>query len=157
VGDIHQPLHVGAVYLDAHGARVDPDAGRSDAAADTAGGNAIVTMLAATNQRGANLHSTWDAIPLAWRAGHVGPAWIAQARKVPRTHGSPPAWPAAWATETLARAREAYSGLAFGEEHGGEWAVSLSCGYYDRMTLAKKRQLTLAGARLAQLLQALWP
>ena len=25
VGDIHQPLHVGAVYLDAIGKRIDPD------------------------------------------------------------------------------------------------------------------------------------
>jgi len=36
-GDIHQPLHVGAIYLDSRGRRIDPDAGPFDHAADTRG------------------------------------------------------------------------------------------------------------------------
>src|SRR5262245_7995923 len=42
IGDLHQPLHVAAVYLDANGARVDPDAqGKINPATETAGGNNI--------------------------------------------------------------------------------------------------------------------
>ena len=42
VGDIHQPLHVGSVYLDASGKPVDPDSGSFDATTETRGGNEIV-------------------------------------------------------------------------------------------------------------------
>ena len=48
VGDVHQPLHVGAVYLDPQGSRVDPDRGAFDPATRTSGGNAIVTVDRAT-------------------------------------------------------------------------------------------------------------
>ncbi|HEX7647953.1 MAG TPA: S1/P1 nuclease [Noviherbaspirillum sp.] len=41
VGDLHQPLHVGAIYLAPDdGSAVDPDAGAYDPAPDTTGGNA---------------------------------------------------------------------------------------------------------------------
>ena len=39
VGGIHQPLHVGAIYLDASGHEVDPDAGTYDPATKTQGGS----------------------------------------------------------------------------------------------------------------------
>ncbi|HEY1129052.1 MAG TPA: S1/P1 nuclease, partial [Roseateles sp.] len=41
VGDLHQPLHVGAVYLDARGQRVDPDKTGLDENSFTVGGNSI--------------------------------------------------------------------------------------------------------------------
>ena len=42
MGDLHQPLHVGSVYLDANGNLVDPDvAHQIDPATETIGGNAI--------------------------------------------------------------------------------------------------------------------
>jgi hypothetical protein len=58
VGDLHQPLHVGAVYLDpGSGALVDPDAAHAiDEKTETAGGNAI-------SDENVNLHSEWDDIP----------------------------------------------------------------------------------------------
>jgi len=40
VGDLHQPLHVGAIYLDAEAKPVDP-ARWTDPLMDTVGGNAI--------------------------------------------------------------------------------------------------------------------
>src|SRR5436309_1048142 len=42
MGDIHQPLHVGAVYLDANGKRVNPDGGTFDPKTATRGGNQIL-------------------------------------------------------------------------------------------------------------------
>jgi hypothetical protein len=42
LGDLHQPLHVAAVYLDRNGTPVDPDANHTiDPGTDTAGGNNI--------------------------------------------------------------------------------------------------------------------
>lgn len=63
IGDIHQPLHVGAVYLNVAGARIDPDAGSFDPATPTRGGNQIATVIASTNKHGASLHATWDGHP----------------------------------------------------------------------------------------------
>ena len=45
LGDIHQPLHVGAEFFDKHGKPVNPDAGGEDAAADQ-GGNTLHLVLA---------------------------------------------------------------------------------------------------------------
>jgi hypothetical protein len=57
LGDLHQPLHVGAVYLDSRGNLVNPD---SDAglnpSTETAGGNDLFDGHS-------RLHSEWDAIP----------------------------------------------------------------------------------------------
>jgi hypothetical protein len=157
VGDIHQPLHVGAIYLDAQGARVDPDAAGLDEATVTRGGNQIFTVNPATNRRSANLHQTWDDLPESLGPGHVGPKWLAQARRLHPTPGPWSAWPASWASDTLQRARQAYAGLRFGAEQGGEWSVTLACAYSDRMSAIKQQQLTAAGAHLAQLLRAIWP
>ncbi len=57
VGDLHQPLHVGAVYLDEDGNLVNPDAGAGvDPATETFGGNLI-------SSGSDNLHHEWDDIP----------------------------------------------------------------------------------------------
>lgn len=157
LGDIHQPLHVGAVYLDLQGLRVDPAAGTFDPATETRGGNEIVTVHLATNRRSANLHQTWDSIPLTLNADRIGPGWLAQARRLPKTTGAVFDWPAAWASETLRRAVPAFAGLNFGPDIDGGWTTSLSCAYDVRMTALKKKQLTAAGARLAQVLRALFP
>src|SRR6266702_4209058 len=57
VGDIHQPLHVGAVYLDAQGNEVNPDTGTFDPSTETRGGNNILVRSSKSN-----LHSTRDVI-----------------------------------------------------------------------------------------------
>src|SRR5438093_431267 len=41
VGDLHQPLHVGAIYLDRNGQPVNPDLSGLDPLTETAGGNLI--------------------------------------------------------------------------------------------------------------------
>lgn len=169
VGDLHQPLHVGAIYLAADGTRVDPDRGPYHPATSTRGGNAILTVDADTQIPCSNLHATWDALPVRLTEDHLGAARLAQARAVPRTPGDPADWPARWGGGTVLAARAAFAGLQFearsnarlgaraGPHSDAEWTVELPERYGARMTAIKKRQLTLAGARLAQVLQAIWP
>jgi hypothetical protein len=153
VGDIHQPLHVGAVYLDAQGNRVDPDTRPFEPGTATRGANSI-RVLPGTRQ---NLHATWDAIPRRMTEEHLSSAWIAAAAAVPPTRGPELAWPAQWASESVREARLALDGLTFGPRQGGHWTVRLPAGYSRSMSARKKSELTRAGARLAQLLRDIWP
>ena len=157
VGDIHQPLHVGSIYLDASGKVIDPDDAAYDAATFNRGGNDIFTLRKATNRRVANLHQTWDDVPESLNAGHVDAAWLKQARAVPRSKGDAYDWSAAWAGDTLLAARGLFHGLTFSAKQTGQWTTTLPYAYDPGMEAAKKQRLTLAGARLAQVLREVWP
>jgi len=157
VGDVAQPLHVGAVYLGPDGRVVDPQVPRLAPATDTQGGNRIVTIRVATNHRSETLHATWDDIPAALHADHIDAAWLASARAEPATRGDMQGWPAQWADATLTQARLALADLRFGPAQANQWTVPLTGRYDDAMAPVKKRQLTLAGARLARTLMAIWP
>lgn len=156
VGDVHQPLHVGAVYLDASGMPLDPDAGAlpSNPNAATRGGNSI-------SDGTTNLHTLWDAIPPRLQPSRIDKATLAAARRVAPNPQAPSAWPAAWATETLLASRAAFEGLAFQPDIAkpGHWTVEYTdrAAYLERKEAMQAQQLTRAGARLAQLLNALWP
>ena len=155
-GDIHQPLHVGAVYLDSAGAIVDPDAGTFDPATATKGGNQIL-VVSASGHKGRNLHATWDAIPASLKVAHIDSAWLARARALPASTGDVFTWPAQWGSGTVLAAGKALDGLPYGAKAGGNWSVVLPSGYSSRMTAIKRQQLTAGGARLAELLKAIWP
>lgn len=61
VGDIHQPLHVGAAYFDSQGHAINPDKG-GEAIADE-GGNTLTLHVRDQpegNGRALNLHGFWD-------------------------------------------------------------------------------------------------
>lgn len=149
VGDVHQPLHVGSVYLDEQGRRVAPDqAGRAMAGFTVGGNNLYVDGSAAMK-----LHTLWDAVPEGLRPGHVGAAWLAEARKVRANTGDPADWPARWATQSLQQAGRAFEGLEFSARQDTHWDVRLPAGYGARAEAIKRRQLTLAGARLAEVLR----
>ena len=156
-GDITQPLHVGAVYLDRQGRLVDPQAEPFDHAPNTRGGNSIVTIRVATNHRSESLHATWDDIPQALQASHVDAAWLALARAEPATRGALDDWPVEWASSTLAQARLAFEGLRFDAAPDNQWTAALTGRYDDAMAPIKKRQLTAGGAHLARTLMAIWP
>lgn len=164
VGDIHQPLHVGAGYFNAQDRLVNPNqvAGTSE----TQGGNWI-------DYRG-GLHGYWDvkAVELAMAAvGVTTPRAFAR-----RLTQSPPAgwqtsgflsgWSTRWATEMLPDARQAHLLLTFGPRRmttGArphlEWpATAASNTAYD--SWAKRvvtRNLGLGGYRLAAVLKRIWP
>jgi S1/P1 nuclease len=152
VGDIHQPLHVGAVYLDAGGKIVNPDAGHLDPATDTRGGNQIIVTATQTK-----LHKTWDDVPAALAPASVDAKWLGEARAVAPTQGPLAHWSTTWASETQKQARKAFAGVQFGAKSDQVWGATLPNGYSQSMSAIKRAQLTRAGARLAQLLAAIWP
>jgi hypothetical protein len=152
VGDLHQPLHVGAVYLDARGNEVNPDTGTFDPGTATRGGNSIIVKSTKKN-----LHATWDAVPVSLTPSHVKAAWVTSAHAIPPTSGSDFDWPKRWASQSVAQANLAMSTLRFGPQTGTHWTVVLPAGYSAKMGSIKKLQLTRGGARLAQLLQDIWP
>ena len=153
VGDIHQPLHVGAVYLGADGARVDPDQGAFDPQTETRGGNSI----AVNGSPKRDLHvATWDAVPASLGPAAVDRLTVA-ARGIAADPGDPVDWPVIWADESIAAAQSAFRGLRFSAKTDNAWDTTLPAGYSARMTTIKRTQITRAGARLARILQAIWP
>ncbi|MGC2781141.1 MAG: S1/P1 nuclease [Bradyrhizobium sp.] len=156
VGDLHQPLHVGAVYLDREGAKVDPDADvrPHDAATETAGGNLIW-------DENVNLHAEWDDIPfdIGRKANRD---LLNAARAVPATGAAMEDWARLWATASLKAAQDAFDGLTFAPSVAPippKWTVMLPdrAAYQQRADAIKRQQLAKAGARLAQILNAIWP
>jgi S1/P1 Nuclease len=155
VGDIHQPLHVGAVYLDRNGGLVNPDTGRNDAADETRGGNSILERIE-EHCSGPNLHTDWDETSLG---SHASDAMLGMARAVPNTSGPVEGFAAAWASDTVVAAHSAFTGLTFSGACNGHWLVHFANhGQYSSDENAlKQKQLVKAGARLAQLLNTIWP
>lgn len=165
VGDMHQPLHVGAIYLDAQGGLLDPDKTGYDPASFTRGANLIVMparpptgsagiQAVVAGWRLPNLHALWDAVPASLAPASIDAAWLNAARRLPATPGDVAGWPERWASETLAELRPALHGVRFGAKQGEVWTATLPAGYEARMATVKRQQLTRAGARLAQLLAA---
>jgi hypothetical protein len=156
VGDVHQPLHVGAIYLDASGQEVNPDSGRFDPATTTRGGNLLI------HGRNRKLHAEWDDIPRSLDAAQFLSAGVTQSKLVPATKGPVSDWARAWASETVGVSRTAFAGLSFGAEenagtHRAGWSVLEPTNYAANRAAAQEQQLVRAGARLAQLLQTIFP
>jgi len=157
VGDIHQPLHVGAVYLSPTGKRVDPDSATGDVASTaTRGGNWIKFGTK-------NLHSTWDGIPASWDVDVLTAAQRTtldnRARSVAASTGPVATWPAEWASDTVMTSHAAFAGLKFKSDPNGHWTATAihPTTYRNNRTNLQKAQILKAGARLAELLNAIWP
>ncbi len=150
VGDIHQPLHVGAIYLDAAGRPVNPDTGAFDKNSETAGGNFI-------SEGHGNLHADWDAIPKTLGTS-ANAAIVAKAKSVPHTAGLLSDWAATWASDTVMAAHTAFQGLSFTGTGAHKWSVQFDnrTAYVKAENQLKKGQLAKGGARLAELLNAIW-
>lgn len=160
IGDLHQPLHVGSVYLDEQGRRVDPDSSQTERdrarqeVTFTRGGNQLRWPNPKPKSDPFNLHSVWDRIPSI----SLNKA-VASARQVPPTTGPIAGWVVNWANESRARANEAFEGLTFGPKDKGTWPVRFDnqADYDNSRRQMQRQQVALAGARLAQLLTAIWP
>lgn len=151
-GDIHQPLHVGSVYLDANGSLVDPSAAMPGVEqTETQGGNLILL-------EGKNLHGDWDDVPEAWTIEAM-PGLLSRAKQVPATTGQIEILPALWASETVRLAGDAFRDLKFGPRHGTRWTAvpSNAATYKAEQERLKKEQIAKAGARLAAVLNTIWP
>lgn len=63
LGDIHQPLHVGAQYFDQSGHKTNPDLGKP--ALEDQGGNSITLEIpGGSSSKPQKLHSFWDSDPV---------------------------------------------------------------------------------------------
>lgn len=137
VGDIHQPLHVGAEYFDNAGKPINPDT-NPGAFADQ-GGNTIMLhlpmSLVLAHRRGLKLHGFWDSdavtgnlpalpetMPKDQRRAQNDAAELSLVRELathePKDWREPSALPLvgyaeAWANEILPVSREAHDRLAF--------------------------------------------
>ena len=156
VGDLHQPLHVGALYLDADAQPIDPDAPGGSAAFETRGGNSIELA------RGGNLHALWDDIPDGLRADAVPARMLQQARALRLSRTPPARWAQTWASDTLRVSHQAFDGLALSSaaapKGGRIWTAVFDDedAYRARREQLQTLQLSKAGARLAQLVNALY-
>ena len=152
LGDLHQPLHVGAVYLDEHGRLVDPDAAHQiDPATETQGGNLI-------HDQHSVFHAEWDAIP-ADLGEAATPELLSAAKSLAPSQGNGEDWPAAWASDTVMVAHDAFAGTKFRQTSSEHWSVTFDdrSAYLSSQDKIKRHQLAKAGARLAELLTSIWP
>lgn len=64
-----------------------------------------------------------------------------------------------WATETLAASKSAFEGVTFSVEDRDKhkWKVELPTGYTAKRQAIQREQVLKAGARLAQVLQTIFP
>ncbi|OKA45528.1 hypothetical protein BH759_20110 [Ralstonia solanacearum] len=154
VGDLHQPLHVGAIYLSNDGSPVNPDVSGYDPATNNEGGNLLQVGAKA------ELHGEWDKISRSL----AGEDLSTDASAITTTTGEMDTWATQWASETVLQARNAYSGLSFGAEqqdNRGKVSWPLTFGdrraYLDAEHTLQRQQVIKAGARLAQVLRVIWP
>ena len=142
VGDIHQPLHVGAEYFNEAGEPIDPDRGATGLGDE--GGNSLSLVQNATAERTRHyyhsFHAYWDLdtvrnltigtpdeLPKEEREGVYAPAkeklianFVANEPKNWRTPGDAKTWAEQWANEILPIAREAHTRVRFEHVHRAE-------------------------------------
>ena len=177
VGDVHQPLHVGALYFDKNCEKVvDPNVagagelnfGIGTTVVSTRGGNELKIG------RGKDLHSYWDAgvVIGAMRLVSVRNKSIDDFTKAItenpplgwETSGDIDAWPTQWATEIMPLAKSALTRVQIGQAlqtQGGlgpkcTWPVTLTRDYAQWANQQTLNQLSKAGFRLAALLRAIF-
>src|SRR5258708_429149 len=167
VGDIHQPLHVGAKYFDKTCQRsVDPNIGATPPAFG------LGDTLA--RPRVPNRPLSWDsrAGGAARQAAGSPPSEQASAKLLAaappaswETAGSADTWATQWASEIMPLAVEAHQRLAirkgakpspFSFTGGCTWETTLDPSYEDWAKAQVRRQLAMAGFRLAALLKAIF-
>lgn len=159
VGDIHQPLHVGAIYLDKGGHEVDPDQGVFDPNTETTGGNDLLLDRPAPKIKPRQLHSLWNSLTGSVVKMPVPKAVQDDARAVQPTLGPLETWSAKWATESLIASKDAFNGLAYEplDQKAKKYFVTLPDGYRATSAAVLRKRAVEAGARLAQVLNAIWP
>lgn len=155
VGDMHQPLHVGAIYLDDDGQALDPKTPQEAKDHGNAGGNQITLA-------GKKLHAWWDDVPEKITKPMLAGSVLPQAKKVAKTPGAAAQWAATWAGESTQQAAAVYADLKIGKKTvtlgGNEWpATAAEPAYRQAREAMQQEQLLKAGARLAQILKSVWP
>lgn len=172
VGDLHQPLNVGSGYY-----RVD-SLGRASLVEDP------LLVLGLPTDRGitssylkvpgkGNFISVWGTdLVRSFVSGReeTSVMRLLSREEFASTPGSLEKWPALWAVESCAVAKRAYQGIKFGKAtiHDLGYArpsliaatIELPGGwnaYISRFSPVAGHQMALAGDRLADLLNSVWP
>lgn len=171
VGDLHQPLHVGAAYVARDGGLVAPlqrSQLKDGSVLETRGGQDLLV----DGQQG--LHSYWDYSLVTGqlrRAGAESPQQFARQAieagpALESNQGEPASWPYQWADDSLAAARLAFQGVTLGPitQHLYEqgvarpaWPARLPAGYEAASGEMVRTELIQGGYHLAALLKAIWP
>ena len=158
VGDIHQPLHVGSVYLDPQGKIVNPTAA-SAMNTSTFGGNVIGSSFT-------NLHSQWDSVPESFLRAESVNKMTEKARKLLQSDGKLAdlaVLPSKWAADTLKIASSrAFIGIKFIDNPKTDktgWLATYDdqSAYLKNQAIIQEEQIIKAGAHLAQILNTIWP
>ena len=167
-GDIHQPLHVGNAFVSASDPLQFVVPSGPTGWRTTMGGN---TLLYGPERR-FNLHSFWDSHAVNITMGQENvPAFAARLFSEVKPSagwantGDVQSWPAQWATEGIARAKEAHQGIRLVSYLGPDqekriahrWLIEQPPDYEGRAKPMTRQQLALAGYRLAATLKAIWP
>jgi hypothetical protein len=175
VGDIHQPLHVGAAYVDSGDQFVVPETPEEAKDDFTQGGN-----LLCHGSKG--VHSFWDdnLATAAMKKAKVttskafATTLLPEAKKIKADVGQIETWPAKWATESLNLSEQELSPLTVTDKrkagaasscqtsklsNNGDmvWVVEFPPDYARDGAVIAREQLAKAGARLARVLKAIWP
>jgi len=168
IEDIHQPLHVGAGFIDKK-KYVDPN-GYSGHYADDQGGNRL--LFGGTNK----LHFYWDITVVERLMNNANtptpreyPAKLL-AKPVPPWKVSGPLleWDREWANESLALSAKVHDLKVLDEDDSQldyrtrqprpQWHIEdLSPAYIQWSCNMAEEQMTKAGYRLAATLEAIWP
>lgn len=171
VGDIHQPLHVGAEYFNDNGEPADPNTQQGTHADQ--GGNKIELVLARPM---GNLHAYWDenavdAAVQAWKKKIQEPddhsaltheelaTFLADPANEPKNWkpaGAPATWSEQWADEIIPIARQAHEKLEFSESTEDKFMVDATDTNGDYAKWASQvvqKELHKGGWRLAELLE----
>jgi hypothetical protein len=168
IGDIHQPLHVGAGYLD-QTKFVDPN-GYTGHYGDDQGANRL--LFGGTNK----LHFYWDVTVVQAdmnQARVETPSQYADfllSKPAPewKTAGPLLEWDRVWADESVALSAKAHEVTVMDEDDSQkdfrtgqprpQWHIqNLSPEYIAWSDKVAEEQMTKAGYRLAATLEALWP
>ena len=154
IGDIHQPLHVASVFLNADGKIINPDEVANDKSNNTVGGNALQCPYG-------NFHSLWDDLPGPFKHGRMNATLTKKARTLGLANAPIDQLPVLWADDAIRDASLVFGGAQFSKstqnQYGSNWSIGLPLEYEKTMQNVKEDALARAGAHLAQILQAIWP
>jgi hypothetical protein len=149
VGDLHQPLHVGAIYLDGSTEKT-PTTEAEARRLSTQGGNSIFVGTT-------KLHGMWDTID-----GQIPALQIrVSAEKADAvTNDSTDKKVADWASASVKLANEALhpNGVVYADQGPGKWSMTVGADYQSMYV--KDHQISQAakgGNHLAELLNQIWP
>ena len=158
LGDVHQPLHLGAVYLDEAGQVKVPTAPLAHGIFSTFGGNQLRFGAGAQD----DLHSLWDTAPrLDFAALQVRARSLFAAGVSPsEAHMSLEQKSQLWAQESILSAQKIYAPLHFSpmekQEHGAIWNFVLDPKDAAQRQHIQEQAILHAGVRLALLLRVIF-